>query len=313
MDLSGIFPPLTTPFAGDGSVSLENLRHNIRQYDRTGLAGYVVLGSTGESVLLTESEREGILTAAKEAATRGKKLIAGTGAESTAETIERTKRAANLGYDAALVKTPHYYKPFYNPEALIAHYRRVADASPIPVVLYSVPQFTGIALEPPEVAVLAEHPNIIGIKESSGSVQRVAEIIATVRPAYAQRVGETLVTVPPAFQVLVGSASTVYPCLTIGAQGAILALACALPEKCVALYELFRQGHHEKAGQLQVVLLSASKLIVSQCGIAGVKYVMDQRGCHGGVPRLPLLPLHDEQKKHLSAFLEAFEPAAMRA
>jgi 4-hydroxy-2-oxoglutarate aldolase len=298
MDLSGIFPALTTPFGTDGSVSLSGLKHNILQYNQTGLAGYVGIGSTGESVLLTSAEVEGVLATVKESAAKGKILIAGTGAESTAETILRTKRAAALGYNVALVKTPHYYKPSYKPEVLIAHYRRVADESPIPVMLYSVPQFTGIALEPPEIAALAEHPNIIGIKDSSGNVQRVAETIATV---------------PSAFQVLVGSASTVYPSLTIGARGAILALASALPEKCVALFELVRQGHHEKARELQAQLASASKLMVSEGGIAGVKYAMDQRGYQGGLPRLPLLPLHDEQKKRLSELMATFEPAAMSA
>ena len=298
MDLSGIFPALTTPFGPDGSVSLADLKHNIQQYNRTGLAGFVVVGSTGESVLLTKAEVEGILATVKEAASSGKKLIAGTGAESTAETIERTRRAAELGYDVALVNTPYYYKPAYKPEVLVAHYRRVADASPIPVLLYSVPQFTGIALEPPEIAALAEHPNIIGIKDSSGNVQRVAETISVV---------------PSRFQVLVGAAATVYPSLAVGARGAILALACALPEKCVVLFELVRQGHHDQARELQTLLVRASKVIVSEGGIAGVKYAMDQRGYRGGLPRLPLLPLQTEQKKRLSEFLAAFEPAAMRA
>jgi 4-hydroxy-tetrahydrodipicolinate synthase len=298
MDFSGVFPALTTPFAEDGSVSLADLKHNIHQYNATDLAGYVVIGSTGESVLLKQQEVEGILVTVKEAAAKGKKLIAGTGAESTAETIERTKRAAELGYDAALVKTPYYYKPSYKPEVLVAHYRRVADESPIPVLLYSVPQFTGIALESPEVILLAQHSNIIGIKESSGNVQRVAEIIAGT---------------PPSFQVLVGAAPTVYPSQVIGARGAILALAAALPEKCVALFELVRKGHHEKARELQSVLARASKLILSECGIAGLKHVMDQRGYHGGLPRLPLLPLHQEQKKRLNEFLATLEPAAVRA
>src|SRR6266446_791925 len=297
MDLSGIFPALTTPYANDGSVSLPDLKYNIQRYNGTDLAGYVVLGSTGESVLLRQAEMDGILVTVKESAGKEKKLIAGTGAESTSETIERTKRAAEIGYHAALVKTPHYYKPAYKPEVLIAHYRRVADESPIPVLLYSVPQFTGIALGTAEVAALAEHPNIIGIKDSSGNVQGVGEIIAAT---------------PPAFQVLVGSAATVYPSLAIGARGAVLALACALPEKCVALFELFRQGHHEKARELQSVLARASKLIVSEMGIAGVKHVMDQRGYRGGVPRLPLFPLQDEQKKRLTEFLAALEPAAAR-
>jgi 4-hydroxy-2-oxoglutarate aldolase len=298
MDFSGIFPALTTPFADDGSVSLADLKHNIQRYNATDLAGYVVNGSTGESVLLKPAEVDGILVTVKEAAAKGKKLIAGTGAESTAETIERTKRAAEIGYDAALVKTPYYYKPSYKPEVYVAHYRRVADESPIPIFLYSVPQFTGVALESPEVILLAQHSNIIGIKESSGNVQRVAEIIAGTSPA---------------FQVLVGAAPTVYPSQVLGARGAILALADALPEKCVALFELARQGHHEKARELQSVLAHASKLILSETGIAGLKHVMDQRGYRGGLPRLPLLPLHQEQKKRLNEFLVTLEPAAVRA
>jgi 4-hydroxy-2-oxoglutarate aldolase len=298
VDLSGVFPALITPFAADGSVSLADLKHNLHRYNGTDLAGYVVLGSTGESVLLSPAEIDGVLATAKEAAAPGKKLIAGTGAESTAETIEKTKRAAELGYHAALVKTPHYYKPAYKPDVLITHYQRVADASPIPVLLYSVPQFTGVALEAPEVAVLSEHPNIMGIKDSSGNVQRVGEVIVAARPA---------------FQVLVGSASTMYPSLMVGARGAILALANALPEKCVALYNLAHRGQLEKARELQQLLVKASKLIVSEAGIAGVKFVMDQRGYRGGIPRPPLLPLTDEVKKRLIALLAALEPAAARA
>jgi 4-hydroxy-2-oxoglutarate aldolase len=294
---SGVFAALTTPYAHDGSVSLPDLKHNIQQYNQTDLAGYVAVGSTGESVLLSRAEMDGILVAVKEAA-KGKKILAGTGAESTAETIARTKHAAELGFDAALVKTPYYYKAAYKPDVLLAHYRRVADESPIPVMLYSIPQFTGIALSATEVAALAEHPNIIGIKDSSGNVQGVAETIAAT---------------PAKFQVLVGSAASVYPSLAIGARGAILALACALPEKCVALFELFQQGHHEKARELQAILVRASKLIVSELSIAGVKYAMDQRGYRGGIPRPPLLPLHHEQKKRLTDLLTALEPATARA
>jgi 4-hydroxy-2-oxoglutarate aldolase len=298
VNFSGVFTALTTPFAHDGSVSLPDLKHNVQRYNQTDLAGYVALGSTGEAVLLTRAEMDGILATVKESAAKEKKLLAGAGAESTAETIERTKRAAEFGYDAVLVKTPYYYKPAYKPEVLIAHFRRVADESPVPVMLYSIPQFTGIALGAAEVAALAEHPNIIGIKDSSGNVQGVAEIVAAT---------------PPAFQILVGSAASVYPSMTIGARGAILALACALPEKCVALFELFRQGHHEKARELQAILVRASKLIVSELGIAGVKYAMDQRGYRGGIPRPPLLPLHHEQKKRLTEFLTTLDPAAVRA
>jgi 4-hydroxy-2-oxoglutarate aldolase len=298
LNLSGVFAALTTPYASDGAVSLADLKHNIHRYNGTGLAGYVVLGSTGESVLLRQTEMDGILITAKEATAKEKKLIAGTGAESTSETVERTRRAAELGYHAALVKPPHYYKPAYKTEALIAHFRRVADESPIPVMLYSIPQFTGITLSAAEVAALSEHPNIIGIKDSSGNVQGTADFVAAA---------------PPAFNVLVGNAATLYPSFVVGARGGILALASGLPEKCVALFELIRHGHHEKARELQSVVARASKLIVSELGLTGVKYVMDQRGYRGGIPRLPLLPLQPEQKTRLSEFIATLEPAVAKA
>jgi 4-hydroxy-2-oxoglutarate aldolase len=298
MDFSGVFAALTTPFAADDSVAIADLKKNIQRYNATALAGYAVQGSTGESVLLSRAEWDSVLVAAKEAASPQKRLLAGTGVESTAETISRSKRAAELGYHAALVKTPYYYKPMYKPDVFIAHFRRVADASPIPVLLYSVPQFTGISLEAPEVAVLAEHPNIIGIKESSGHVQRVAEMVAAT---------------PASFQVLTGGAGVLLPSMTVGAKGAILALASALPEKCAELYELTRRGQLDTARELQKSLLRASKLIVSELGIPGVKFVMDQRGYYGGIPRLPLQPLADSARRHVLELLATFEPAAARA
>ena len=281
MDFHGVFPALTTPFAADGSVSVEALKHNIARYTDTGLAGFTVIGSTGESVLLSRKEIDTIWATVKEAAAPKKKLIAGTGAESTAETIERTKRAAEFGYHAALVKTPYYYKPAYKAENYIAHYRKVADASPIPVLLYSVPQFTGVSLEAAEVAALSQHPNIIGIKESSGHVQRIAEMVEGA---------------PRSFQVLTGSASMLFPSMTVGACGAILALASALPEMCVAMYDAVQSGDLRKARELETHMLPASKIIVAQNGIPGVKYAMDLVGYLGGNPREPLLPVSDAQK-----------------
>src|SRR5262245_2024558 len=156
MDFSGVYPALTTPFASNGTVALDDLKHNIHKYNGTDLTGFVALGSTGESVMLSRNEMDGILSTVKEFAAKDKKLIAGTGAESTAETIDRTKRAAELGFHAALVKTPCYYKPAYSTEVFVRHYRAVADASPIPVLLYSMPLFTGVALDTPEVSKMAE-------------------------------------------------------------------------------------------------------------------------------------------------------------
>lgn len=297
MDVSGIFPALTTPFTAEGSVDAAGMQQNLQRYNQTNLAGYVVLGSTGESVMLSRSEAETILTAAQNATAPGKRMIAGTGAESMAETIRKTKFAAELGYDAALVKTPFYYKPSYKPDVLMAHYRAVADASPIPILLYSVPQFTGVTLESPEILALAEHPNIAGIKDSSGDVRRLGEVIAGARSD---------------FQVLTGSAAVVYPALAIGARGAILALASALPEKCTELYELYRKGQLDEARDLQSRLVLASRRIVSEGGIAGVKYVMDLRGYCGGAPRLPLQPLREEQKRQIREALAELAPAAAR-
>ncbi|MGB2637070.1 MAG: dihydrodipicolinate synthase family protein, partial [Candidatus Acidiferrum sp.] len=265
------------------------------RYNETVVAGFVVLGSTGEAVMLSREEADSVLAAVREAAAPNKILIAGTGAESTAETIARTKRAALLGYAVALVKTPYYYKPVYRSETYIRHYRAVADASPIPILLYSVPQFTGITLETPEILTLAQHPNIIGIKDSSGNVQRVVEVVAGA---------------PANFRVLTGGASVIYPALAVGARGAILALAAALPEKCAEVYDLVQRNQHEQARQLQLQLAHASKRIVSENGIAGVKYAMDLRGYHGGLPRPPLLPLTEEKKRTIADVVAQLHPAA---
>ena len=297
MVVSGIFPALVTPFRPDESVSLEAVKNNIRGYNSTALAGYVVLGSTGESVMVSRDEADSVLAAVREVAAPEKLLIAGTGAESTAETIARTKRAAVLGYPLALVKTPYYYKPMYRAETYLQHYRAVADASPIPILLYSVPVFTAVTLESPEVVALASHPNIVGIKDSSGSVQRIGEIVASA---------------PKQFCVLTGGAAVSYPALAVGARGAILALAAALPEKCAELFALFEQGDHAQAQKLQLLLVTASKRIVSECGIPGVKYAMDLRGYQGGVSRRPLLPLTEEKKQSIAAVLSQLHPAAAR-
>jgi len=295
MEIRGILPALVTPFASDGSVSLSAVTRNICRYNDTAVSGYVVLGSTGESVMLSREEADSVLATAREAAAPSKLLIAGTGAESTAETIARTKRAAVLGYPVALVKTPYYYKPVYRAETYIRHYRAVADASPIPILLYSVPQFTGITLETPEILALAGHPNIVGIKDSSGNIQRVAEIVASAQAD---------------FRVLTGGAAVIYPALAVGARGAILALAAALPEKCAELYDLFERGQYEQARHRQLILAKASKHIVSEQGIPGVKYAMDLRGYHGGPPRLPLLPLTEETKRSIADVVSQLHPAA---
>jgi 4-hydroxy-2-oxoglutarate aldolase len=295
MNLSGVFPALVTPFDASGDLALDRMRANISEYNRTGLAGYLVNGSTAECVFMSRAETEQVLSAVREAAAPGKILIAGTGAESTAETKARTQAAAKLGCDCVLVNTPCYYKPMLSADAYVEHYHRVADASPMPVLLYSVPQFTGVALEADLVARLAEHPNIIGMKDSSANVDRV---------------GAILDAVPEKFQLLVGSASTLFPSMLLGAVGGILALANFLPELCVELHAATAANDLAKARSLQRRINPASKKIVAAFGIPGVKYAMDSRGYYGGPARRPLLPLTQSQKQSTDSVLAAVLPAA---
>lgn len=296
MKLHGIFAPITTPLDASGSVARARLRENIERYNRTGLAGYVPNGSTSESVLLRWEEVYEIWETVKISAAPEKMLIAGTGAESTAETIEHTNRAASLGYAAALVRTPSFYKPAMNDELLAEHYLRVADAARIPVLLYSVPVFTHVTIEASLIARIAHHPNIVGMKDSSGDVEGARKIIAAA---------------PKTFQTLVGSSTTLFESLELGAVGAILALADAFPELCVEIFDLSRDGKREKARHLAQKLIAPAKMFGSQYGISGLKYALDRQGYYGGPARLPLLPLMESAKHEIDAMLAnlAYEPA----
>jgi len=293
MKLHGIFPPLTTPFGDHGELALERLSDNVARYNRTRLAGYVVTGSTGEAVLLSRDEMERVWVAARDAASLDKVLIAGTGTDSTKETIERTNRAASLGYHAALVKTPHYYKPQINDRLLAEHFLRVADAARMPILVYCVPQFTGVWVRAELMHRLAQHPNIIGIKESSGDVGNVSQIVAAV---------------PPGCQVLVGSAQTLWPSVAVGAVGGILGLACVLPELCVELYEAACRGDGEQARALQQRLTPAAVTIVARLGIVGIKYGMEIAGYYGGPARSPLLPLTEAEAREVETVLARAAP-----
>lgn len=293
MKLRGIFPPVTTPFAADGEVDLPHLRENIRRYDHTHIAGYVMNGSTSESVLLGWDEVERLWATAREAAAPDKVMIAGTGAEATAETIRHTKRAAALGFQAALVRTPSYYKPAMTFEAEVAHFFRVADASPIPVLIYSVPVFTGYTVEAPLVAKLATHPNIVGIKDSSGNLQRMKDIVATA---------------PKGFNALSGSGLTMAEAIEVGAVGGILAISCMIPEACVDLYEAARRGEKEHIEQIKKQFINPAGALITRFGIAGIKFAMDRLGYYGGAPRAPLLPIAESAKPEIEPLAAALNP-----
>ena len=181
MLLHGIFPPITTPFYPDGNVYYKKLESNVERYSRTPIGGIVVLGSTGEAIMLSDQERRDVLKSAREAAAPHKVLIAGTGVESAIETLRLTEYAAGLGYDVAMVRTPHYYKRQMEPANMLAFYRTVADRSPIPVIIYNFPQATGYDISAELVSELAEHPNLIGIKESSGNLEKVRHMVEGTR------------------------------------------------------------------------------------------------------------------------------------
>jgi 4-hydroxy-2-oxoglutarate aldolase len=293
--LRGIFPPLTTPFSSDGEIDVARLRKNIARYNQTPLSGYVMNGSTSESVLLGWDEIEKLWAASREAVGSDKVMIAGTGAESTAETIRHTKRAAALGFDAALVRTPSYFKPFMTFEAETTHFFRVADASPIPVLIYSVPVFTNYTVEAPLVAKLATHPNIVGIKESSGNVQRMKDIVATT---------------PKSFNALTGSALTLSEVLDVGAVGAVLAASCVIPEACADLYEASRRGEKERVEQIKKQAITVGATLTTKFGVPGIKWAMDRLGYYGGPPRPPLLPVSEAAQQEIDALLASVRSTA---
>src|SRR5580700_5737053 len=256
MKLHGIFAPLITPFDADGNVALGEVRNNVTLYNKTKLAGYVPNGSTSESVLLRWEEVYKVWEAVRDAAAPEKLLIAGTGAESTAETVEHTNRAAKIGYAVALVRTPSFYKPSIDDHMLAEHYLRVADAARIPVMVYSVPVFTHVTVGASLIERVGKHPNIIGMKDSSGDMKGIAAIIAAA---------------PKEFQTLTGAAATLYDALELGAVGAILGLADVFPGLCAEIYEAARAGNRATAQSLAQKLVLPAKMLLMDYGIAGLK------------------------------------------
>jgi dihydrodipicolinate synthase/N-acetylneuraminate lyase len=335
MLLHGIFPPITTPFYADGQVYYKKLESNVERYSRTLVAGIVVQGSTGEAILLSDEERRDVLKCAIAAAAPHKVMIAGTGIESAIETLRLTEYAATLGYDAAMVRTPHYYKKQMLPANLLAFYRTVADQSALPIIVYNFPQATGYDIPAELVIELANHPNIVAIKESSGNLAKVkaAEAdarkkrekesrelvsIGTLAGSASQRGADTPVrvagnTTPSSaaittvgtlktrqkevgFQVMVGAAHQLEPSLALGAVGAILAFACPAPTACYEIYAALKEGDTALAKEKQERVNLPAQRVIGDFGVPGAKYAMDLNGYYGGPARLPFLPLTGEQK-----------------
>jgi 4-hydroxy-2-oxoglutarate aldolase len=289
MDYSGIYPPAVTPFKDD-SVDTAALAHNTKRWMATGLRGVLALGSNGEAAFLDDDESELVVATMREHTPRDRVLLAGTGRQSTRATIAATKRAAKAGADAVLVLTPFYFKSHMTAAALIDHYRAVADASPVPVLLYNFTNVTGINLTPDTVATLAQHPNIVGQKDSNGDVGQVAAIVNRV---------------PAEFPLLVGSASTLYPAMMVGAAGAIIAVANVVPEICVTLYGHVRAGRLDEARALQRRLTPLAVAVTATYGIAGLKATMEMAGYAGGEARMPLRPATAEAKAELARLYDA--------
>ncbi len=291
LKLQGIFPPIATPFDHAGAIYAAKVQHNIEKWNRTALSGYVVCGSTGESVMLTTEEKVLLWELVARHAAPEKLLIAGTGMESVQETVCLTNRAAEMGYKAAMVRTPHYYKSLLNrADAQMLYFRSVADQSRIPLIIYNWPQTTGVDIPAEAVAALSEHPNIIAIKESSGNLEKVMQMIREVRSG---------------FQVLVGSAPTLWPSLLMGACGAILAFANAAPYATIAIWEAYRSRDDDAGRDWQNRIARPAVMVTTRHGIPGLKYAMDLNGYYGGIPRLPLSPPDPAAKAEIE---KAFEP-----
>jgi len=288
MNLHGVLLPLTTPFDGD-AVAPARLGAAISRYETHGVTGYVVLGSTGETALLDEDEKIALLSAAREAIPATKTMLAGVGLESTAATVRLACRAAEAGADGLLVLTPFFFRSRMTADALVRHFTAVADAAPVPIVLYNVPAHTSLVIPPAVVETLARHPNVIGLKDSSGDVPWMLDVLGRV---------------PADFRVLCGSATAFLPALVSGAVGGILAIADALPELAVRLFQCHIEGRAEDALHLQKALVTVTRLVLGSHGVAGIKAVMDLRGLAGGDPRLPLLPVVAAERAALAGEID---------
>jgi len=289
VNLRTVFPPMPTPFR-DGEVDTAAIRGNVRRWIAAGLGGVVALGTNGEAPLLDDDESARVVETVRQDVPRDRVLIAGAGHESTRATIAAARRLARAGADAVLVKTPYTYRAHVPPPALVAHYRAVADASPIPVLLYNFPASTGVNLSPDTVAALAAHPNIAGMKETSTDAAQFTDLSAAV---------------PDDFTVLCGSAPGVFAALCAGATGAIVAVACVLPALALELLAHVRAGRYDEALAIQHRINPLGRAVTHGFGIPGLKAALDLAGFTGGEPRPPLLPVSAEARERIRTLFHA--------
>lgn len=287
--------PITTPFRCDGALDLDALRSNIRKWNETGIIGYVLLGSTGERVHLDEREYVEIVATAREEVSPSMRFIVGAGQQSTRGTINEIQRVTEVGsIDAVLVITPGFYRPSITQAALVDHYREVADASPVPVILYSMPALTGIRIEPETAAVLSEHENIIGLKDSSLDT----ELLRT-----------TIGSVADDFAVLTGNGTVLESALSAGACGGILAVGCVATSLCLAVFQTVNSGNSDLTASLQAKLTPLAQAVTTCFGIGGLKAALDMKGWKGGLVRAPLLMPDEAARSEIRQCLEEAEQA----
>ncbi len=288
ISVAGVFPPLPTPFKVDQTVDLDNLQANLEHLNQFDLRGYVLLGSNGEFANLSFAERIEVIKAGRAVIPNNKLLIAGTAAQSTYHTLKLTEQAAAAGADLALILTPNYYKGAMTGSVLVKHFHEVADQSPIPVLLYNMPLHAHIDMDAGTILQAAEHPNIIGMKESGANLGKSGMIIAKAAND---------------FQFLTGSANLILPALTIGAVGGIMALANIAPQPLIDLVAAFHAGDLARARQLQHRLIPANVAITATFGISGLKNAMQMLGLYGGPVRRPLPELSEEKREVLRKIL----------
>ena len=289
--ITGVFAPIATPFTDAGGLDFESLKKNMQIWDRTRLSGYVVLGSNGEANFLTFDEKVRLVAEVVRLNEGRKLVISVTGVETTTETIKLTAETAKAGAQAALVLPPFYFKAAMGNAALITHYKAVADASPVPIMLYNMPGNTGLNLTSSLVAELSYHPNIIGIKDSGGNIVQIAEIVAKSNPG---------------FIVFAGSGSFLLPTLSVGGKGTTAALANIAADELADIYDAFMENDMKRAKGAQLKVMDINAAVTSRWGVPGLKAAMDMMGYIGGRPRLPMLPLPEKERAELAKIVEAF-------
>jgi 4-hydroxy-2-oxoglutarate aldolase len=288
-NLKGVFTPAVTPFNRRGDIDEKRFVENLRRYTGIGLGGVLVSGSTGEMPYLSGRERLRLVELARRVIRPPELLLVGTGKETTHASLELSREALARGADVVLVVTPHYYKPRMDTPTLLAHYRAIADGIPGPLVIYNIPPFTGVRVEPRALAALARHPNIVGVKESSGDFEYVRQVLKAV---------------PKSFRVLSGSAKIYLRSLDAGAAGGVLGQADFAPDLCIALDEAFHQGRRKVAQDFQERLLPLVEKISIPFGVPGIKAALDLCGFNGGNPRPPLLPVSAAQRRIIQGALK---------